>query len=194
MYPRPLEPLHADHELIGRFERALRIVLEGRLGFELALEDLEVGLHFAELFIVGYHNRREDDGLFATLRDFRRRGRRYSSYQMHEHQEIAELLRECRRSASAPLPDSQARLIHDLRRFVDLLSAHMSLEDTVIYPRIESELSEEDALLVRRNVESIVPHGDATRCHAEILLERFEQIVGVEPSSVQSAEEPGRSV
>jgi hemerythrin-like domain-containing protein len=183
---RLLEPLHEDHAVLARFERVLARLLEGRRFFELSLDDVVLPVQFAELFLDSYHNRREDAGLFATLRELRRRGRNYPVYEMHEHDELVGAIRTAKRTAHSSAPDARARYVHLLRTFLAALVEHRSFEDGMIFPQLEHELTPEDAQLVRTNIGALLPHGAEILQHATLLLERMEELAGLE---VESASE-----
>lgn len=180
MTRRLLEPLHEDHALVARFERALGQLLEGRRCFELAFDELVLPVQFAELFLGAYHQRREDCGLFATLRELRRRGRDYPAYEMHEHDELSAAIVACKHAVHGAAPDAHARYVHLLREFHGKLVAHRMLEDGVIFPQLERELSAEDAALIRTNLAALIPHGAEVVQHSTLLLERIEALVGRE--------------
>lgn len=145
----PLHSLKHEHRVI---ERALR-ALEGMCariasGGEVPAEALSRLVDFISAFADGFHHRKEEEFLFPALQ---RQGITGDSGPLglmhHQHEVERTLMSELRQAIESIRDGSEVAgqlFVEGARRYTDLLTGHIELEDSVLFRLADEVLEEED--------------------------------------------------
>ena len=117
-------------------------------GIEVPAESLSRLVDFISAFADGFHHRKEEELLFPALR---RQGIGEDGGPLevmhHQHEVERGLIMALRQAVEAMGNGSETAIRHfveDARRYTDLLTAHIELEDSVLFRLADEVLEEED--------------------------------------------------
>jgi hemerythrin-like domain-containing protein len=145
----PLHSLKHEHRVI---ERALRAMegMRARIasGREVPSEAISQLLDFISAFADGFHHHKEEEILFPALQrqGMAEEGGPLSA--MHQQHEIGRALISALRQAAEARKngseDASLLFVENARRYTELLTAHIELEDSVLFRLADEVLEEED--------------------------------------------------
>lgn len=145
----PLYTLKHEHRVIERVLRALDgICLKLDAGAEVPPEALAEVVDFISSFADHFHHRKEEDILFPALKrlGISSEGGPLSVME-REHETERKLMVELRQAIEAFKNGSEvaSRLfVEDARRFIEMLTSHIEVEDRVLYRLADEVLADED--------------------------------------------------
>jgi hemerythrin-like domain-containing protein len=146
---QPLHSLKHEHRVIERVLRALEgMCLRLQAGGEVPTESLADVVNFISAFADRFHHRKEEDYLFPALhlRGITREGGPLGAMEQ-EHEIERNLLGELRQAIAAFSDGNEVAVqlfVEDSRRFTELLTRHIELEDQMLFRLADEVLDDDD--------------------------------------------------
>ena len=168
-----LASLDAEVRLIKRFLKALGDLLADSDYVSLDPQELAPALAFIELFIVDYHERREEEILFAYLS-----GRGITTDDLGQFPLIAHgvdhiTLLEFGDAMRSPDSEAASTLPWNAQLYLRHARQHVESEEE-LYRRLRKRLSNEALLEVAAQLNDAFPHAEEIHEMAEALLHTLE--------------------